>query len=339
VRTNDLFNALDLDADGKLSGGDLRAATKLLGWHWPEAPLYAVLHALTLRQPLPRDAFLQRLREMVEDEHGPFGRVLFATPLHAALAKRMPMGLQGGSAGAEHTARHDSTLPDTLRDLAGQETADVYKVILRRLEETDCRIAGWSEAALLVIDPQRSFTRGAWMHSIGQGAVQEVEPIRLAFERCASLLREPPAAETMFTRCPFPPESYDWDDRLSGIIDAAQLYFVKPGNSVMWPPTNGFSQWIDQLLDRGRRTLVMAGCTLNSCVRVSAVEVQRQYGNRGLQVVVDLSLCGARLGNYVRSAEYGGRSSVEAAVEEMLSAGVRVLPGSGDVGAKLGGAA
>jgi hypothetical protein len=176
VRTNDLFNALDLDADGQLSCDDLRRAAKLLGWqaHWPEAPLYAVLHALTLRRPLPRDAFLERLREMGEDEHGPFGRVLFTTPLHAALAKRMSVGLQGGSAGTDQIAHHDTTLPDTLRDLAGPETADAYEAMQRRLEGTDRRIAGWSEPALLIIGPQRAFTRGAWMHSIGQGAAQEV---------------------------------------------------------------------------------------------------------------------------------------------------------------------
>ena len=44
-----------------------------------------------------------------------------------------------------------------------------------------------------------------------------------------------------------------------------------------------------------------------------------------MQVVVDLSLCGARTGNYARSEMFGGRSSVESAVREMMAAGVRVM--------------
>jgi len=34
-----------------------------------------------------------------------------------------------------------------------------------------------------------------------------------------------------------------WDDRLSAIIDRQQLYFIKPGNSVLFPPINGFREW------------------------------------------------------------------------------------------------
>ena len=72
---------------------------------------------------------------------------------------------------------------------------------------------------------------------------------------------------------------------------------------------------------------MIAGCTLNSCVRVSAVETQRLFGPRGLRVLGDLGLSGARVGNYRRSAEFGGHSSVETAVREMEAAGVRVASG------------
>ena len=75
-------------------------------------------------------------------------------------------------------------------------------------------------------------------------------------------------------------------------------------------------------------TLVLAGCTLSSCVRVSALEVQRLMGGiGGLQVVVDRALCGARRSNYYSSQEFGGRSSVEAAIQEMEGEGVRVVTG------------
>jgi hypothetical protein len=183
------------------------------------------------------------------------------------------------------------------------------------------------DAALLIIDPQRSFTCGTWMRSAGAGADTEVAPIRLAFDHCARLLAALDSrVETMFTRCPFPPDSYDWDERLSGVVDDSQLYFVKPGNSVLWPPTNGFRRWVEHLIQGGKKALVMGGCTLNSCLRVSALETRRCFADRGFRVAVDLSLAGARTSNYVPSELFGGMSAVESAVREMTAAGVRVAP-------------
>ena len=163
------------------------------------------------------------------------------------------------------------------------------------------------------------------MKSIGSKAELEVKPIQLAFEKCAQFLNKYYRfIETMFTRCPFPPDSYAWDERLDGIIDDTQLYFVKPGNSVLWPPSNGFAQWVEDLLARGKKTLVMGGCTLNSCLRVSAIEAQRRFRDDALEVVVDLSLCGARTRNYLESPFFHGNSSVGSAIREMLAAGVTV---------------
>ena len=165
------------------------------------------------------------------------------------------------------------------------------------------------------------------MQSVGAGAETEVAPIRLAFDHCARLLAAlDRRVETMFTRCPFPPDSYAWDERLGEVVEDSQLYFIKPGNSVLWPPTNGFSKWVDHLVRQGRKTLVMGGCTLNSCLRVSAVETQYSFADRGLRVAVDLSLVGARTSNYVPSGLFGGMSAVESAVREMIAAGVRVAP-------------
>jgi hypothetical protein len=165
------------------------------------------------------------------------------------------------------------------------------------------------------------------MRSIGPGAESEVMPIKRAFQSCARLLGALEGRiETMFSRCPFPPASYDWDPCLMEVLPDRQAYFVKPGNSILWPPTNGFQTWVEGMLDRGKSFLVIGGCTLNSCVRVSAVEVQKRFASAGLQVVVDLSLCGGRTGNYRPSSEFGGLSSVASAIEEMASAGVRVVP-------------
>jgi len=181
---------------------------------------------------------------------------------------------------------------------------------------------------VLVLDPQRAFTRGVWMRSIGVGAEADVEPIRSAFGQCANfLVQNYGKMPVMFTRCPFPPESYPWDDQLAGIIDRNQLYFIKPGNSVLFPPTNGFKEWVLDCIERNRQNLVIGGCTLNSCVRVSAIEVQRAFKDRKLQVIVDLHLCGARAQNYYPSPSFKGLSAVDSAVRQMSDAGISVVNG------------
>jgi len=108
------------------------------------------------------------------------------------------------------------------------------------------------ETALLLIDPQRSFTTGEWMRSLGPAGEAETMPIRLAFDNCARLLEVLyQRVHVMFTRCPFPPASYGWDDRLEGIIDPGQPYFIKPGNNVLIPATNGYREWVEALTRGG----------------------------------------------------------------------------------------
>ena len=71
----------------------------------------------------------------------------------------------------------------------------------------------------------------------------------------------------------------------------------------------------------------MGGCTLNSCIRVSSMETLAAFRDRGLEVIVDLSLCGARSGNYLNSPQFGGVSAVEAAMKQMSGEGVKVVEG------------
>jgi len=92
---------------------------------------------------------------------------------------------------------------------------------------------------------------------------------------------------------------------------------------VLFPPTNGFREWISLCLDNGATSLVLGGCTLNSCVRVSAIETLEKF--QDLNVIVDLNLCGARMNNYKASSEFNGHSAVASAVTQMLAAGVKVV--------------
>lgn len=47
--------------------------------------------------------------------------------------------------------------------------------------------------------------------------------------------------------------------------------------------------------------------------------------NRNLQVVVDLSMSGARINNYISSPVFNGLSAVESAVAQMLDEGIQIV--------------
>ena len=323
MNLDDLFCSLDVDKDGTVSRKDLDAAAKGLRWGWREAPYFAVLDLLTVDRPLTRDVLAALLDQISQDPNGPYGEALLKCSFQR---KHDRSNRKNESRRLESPGRGTEGIVALLSRVANALVADEYSAILGSLKTCQEPLHP-GNSAFFVIDPQRSFTEGAWMRSIGRNAKSEVEPIRLAFENCSRLLREARGRiETMFSRCPFPPESYGWDERVTGLIDERQHYFIKPDNSLLWPPTNGFENWVGDLLARGKAFLVLGGCTLNSCVRVSAIEVHQRFSNRGLQVIVTLDVCGARTSNYTRSEAFGGLSSVETAIGEMKAAGVWVVP-------------
>ncbi len=331
---DELFDLLDLNKDGELSRSELHRAAKQLEWHWHEAPTLAVLDLLTILKPIPKNTFIAYMNQITEDPLGPYGKVLLNAPHFSSLitlrddfpSHHQREGVYNAAKKEQGVTPDDGRYGDgisLLKHAAGVSAAHDYQRLLSTLDGADISI---DDAALLIIDPQRSFTHGVWMQSIGSQAEVEVKPIELAFNKCARLLDDTyRRIEPMFSRCPFPPDSYDWDDALAGMIEATQLYFIKPGNSILFPSTNGFREWVKRCINKGKRMLVMGGCTLNSCVRVSSIEAQHHFEGQRLQVVVDLSLSGARASNFLGSSLYGGLSAVESAVREMLSEGVRVV--------------
>jgi hypothetical protein len=333
--TDSFFDQLDLNHDGHVSRSELHAAATRLGWHWSEAPILALLDLLTIRKPISRKQFTAAMQLIQEDPMGPYGEVLLMSPHFSkksppefAQHPPVPPALAGGESNCRQQQQppdggFENDLVTVLGKNAGKGIAGAYHR-LRNSLATNQMSTG--DAALLIIDPQRSFTKGVWMESIGDSAASDVAPIEIAFNNCAGILNFLYGqVEIMFSRCPFPPGSYDWDDRLADIIDRRQLYFIKPGNSVLFPPFNGFKQWTARCIDQGIKTLVIGGCTLNSCVRVSAIEIQQMFKRKHLQVVVDLSICGARLRNYLPSPLYGEVSAVASAVSQMATAGVQVV--------------
>jgi hypothetical protein len=332
--TDSLFDLLDLNHDGSVSRAELHAAAARLGWHWREAPILALLDLLTIHDPIPLKKFTTVMQQIQNDPMGPYGKVLLnsphfsKTPLPGVdqLSPRGPAStgtFPNDKPGRYQNGECEIDLISAIEKTAGKNVATDYRS-LRNTFDTYPISAG--AAALLIIDPQRSFTEGVWMQSIGEGAAIDVKPISIAFKNCCDILKALYGRmEIMFSRCPFPPGSFDWDDRLAAIIDSRQLYFIKPGNSILFPPFNGFREWLTRCIGRGIRTLVIGGCTLNSCVRVSAIDIQQMFKSNHLQVVVDLSLCGARLRNYKPSPSYKGISAVAAAVNQMTAAGVQVV--------------
>ena len=332
---NELFNTLDLDKDGELSRSELHESAQGMGWHWKEAPVLAVLDLFSVLKPISRNNFIAYMIQISEDPHGPYGKVLLNSPhfLSSPTSKRPVIPklklanvhkVSAKQNGLKSNDKRSNDIISLLKHIASLDVAINYRNLLKNQDINEIKILS-EAAALLVIDPQRAFTKGAWMKSMGRKAELEVKPIQLAFQKCARFLNDHRGSiETMFTRCPFPPCSYGWDDALTGIIDTKQLYFIKPGNSVLYPPTNGFREWVDRLISDGKKILVIAGCTLNSCVRISAIETQQYFKDQGLQIVVDLSLAGARTSSFRPSSLYGGLSAVESSVREMIGAGVRV---------------
>ncbi len=318
---NELFNKLDVNKDGKLSRAELHDAAQQMGWYWHEAPLLALLDLFTVIDPVPRNSFIDYMEQIAEDPLGPYGRVLLNAPHFMPGRKNH---VQESCNNMMPYRKPYENKASILINTSGPDAADDYQELLESLENTGNHVSA-DEAAVLIIDPQRSFTHGVWMRSMGEHGENEVKPIKLAFNKCTRFLAENYSrVETMFTRCPFPPDSYGWYEKLGKVISSTQLYFIKPGNSVMFPPSNGFKEWMEGVIKNGKQMLVIGGCTLNSCVRVSSIEVQ-QYVKGRLQVVVDLSLCGARSRNYARSSIYNGLSAVETAVREMKGEGVMVV--------------
>ena len=331
----ELFNILDLNKNGELSRSQLHESAQRMGWHWNEASVFAVLDLLTVLKPVSRDDFIAYMTQIIKDPHGPYGKVLINLQyfLSSTASKRTitskekiadvhKINKKQHRSESNHKTWDD--IISLLKHIGNLDIANTYQNFLKNMRINILRIPT-DNAALLIIDPQRSFTKGVWMQSIGSKGKLEVKPIQLAFEKCAQFLNQNHKfIETMFTRCPFPPCSYDWDDAFTGIINTQQLYFIKPGNSVLFPTTNGFREWVERVIDDGRKTLVIAGCTLNSCVRKSSIETQIYFKNRKLQIVVDLSLSGARTSRFIPSSLYGGSSAVESAIREMTDAGVRV---------------
>lgn len=333
----ELFDELDLDGDGMLSRQELHLVASMFGWDWQQAPIYALLDFMTIRAPLAKDAFISCMTQVSQDPDGAYGRVLRQGPLMEGLSRTKGScamhetnpgtgieALRPVANGTSQNAKGFGKGGGQLENILNDKVAGNYAAALERLKVSRTLVKS-SETALLIIDPQRSFTSGAWMWSMGPMGELEVAPIRHAFENCAGLLKAVyQYVEVMFTRCPFPPDSYAWDDQLDGIIDTEQLYFIKPGNNVLLPSTNGYREWVEGLIKCGKKTLVMGGCTLNSCLRVSAIETRQCFGNGELDVVVDLSISGARASNYVTSSLFSGMSSVEFALREMSDAGVVV---------------
>ena len=150
---------------------------------------------------------------------------------------------------------------------------------------------------LLLIDLQRAFVDGIWRAYLPD---EEVEPIKKSFENCAKLLGSGlKNVPTLMTRCPFEGNDFELHESLTSVVAKNQRYVIKPSTSVMH--ANGFREWVEEeLLSKGINTLVIGGCTTTSCVRVSSVRTQKAFASKGLQVVVDLFLCGARKPNYVQ---------------------------------------
>jgi hypothetical protein len=195
---NELFDILDINKDGELSRSELHIAAQRMGWHWHEAPILAVFDLLTILKPLPRNTFIAYMNQLIEDPLGPYGRVLLNAPhFSPPIASKDNLLSTHKREEVNNTLKNQQRVtPDNdiygdlvslLEHTAGMKTLNDYQRLLNTLDSSDISI---DDAALLIIDPQRSFTDGVWMQSIGSQAEVDVKPIQLAFNNCAQLLDE-----------------------------------------------------------------------------------------------------------------------------------------------------
>ena len=191
---------LDHNQDGELSRSELHESALRMGWHWHEAPVLAVLDLFTVLRPISESDFVEYLSQMAEDPLGPFGKVLLNSPHFwpSNAANRTVISKQQTVSGqkpdqqrlwleSNYTTDHD--MISLLKEIAPLDTANKHKKFLNEMDINTLKIPA-DKAALLIIDPQRSFTKGAWMKSIGFKAEVEVQPIQLAFAKCAQFLHE-----------------------------------------------------------------------------------------------------------------------------------------------------
>ncbi|CAH1258600.1 Hypp2042 [Branchiostoma lanceolatum] len=198
--------------------------------------------------------------------------------------------------------------------------------------------------AVVLIDLQQSYTRGLWASWMGE---TKAEHIRQSFTRCANLLvKLKKDVPVLLSRSAIGGYDLDWAEEVGEIVSAkAYPSVLKPDTDIL--EAAGFAEWLGKVMRSGVSTLMVGGCTTTSCVRVWSSHIQRSFSSRGLQVVVDLSLCGARDCNYVPRCQacldkymmYGTDSTcdrcatpgvstvspVDNAVEDMRKSGVQVV--------------
>ncbi|MEE4606686.1 MAG: EF-hand domain-containing protein, partial [Desulfobacteraceae bacterium] len=62
-----LFERLDLNKDGRVSRSELHTAAERMGWHWQEAPIFALLDLLTISEPITKKQFSVYLQQIADD--------------------------------------------------------------------------------------------------------------------------------------------------------------------------------------------------------------------------------------------------------------------------------
>jgi len=155
VTLSDFFNILDLDKNGALSRSELHESARRLGWHWHEAPILAVLDLLAVLEPISRDNFIIYMSQIVEDPHGPFGKVLLNSPhfLPADPSRRTGVSKQKTAEVHRKLNSSNKTYDDTvtlLKEIAAPDIAKHHQDFLENLNAEKLKIP-IDKAAVLII--------------------------------------------------------------------------------------------------------------------------------------------------------------------------------------------
>lgn len=198
--------------------------------------------------------------------------------------------------------------------------------------------------ALILIDVQNSFVAGYWRSFLTDS---EILPIKKTFEKCGKVLQNLPSdTPVLMTQCPFiNGKDREFDPSVKDIVEERKYPVIyKYDTNIM--DAEGIDQWMKSILDKQVQSLLIGGCTITSCVRVSSINLKRHFLSYPIEIVVDLSLCGARQSNYEKRCRFCmsqymahrdvlcGKcdqagvellSPVDKAVESMRASGVKVI--------------
>lgn len=196
------------------------------------------------------------------------------------------------------------------------------------------------DQSLVVIDALRGFTsKGTFGEAFDQ---QDSKPIDKTFERLQKFidLHSGILATRCLVRSVYPIGKFTndqnsplynlctegSDDLEDAIRVDGQWYTVQKAENDATTEKR-FTDWVcNEIIQRERRSVIVTGCTLTTCVSQTAMSMRRildEANKEKTKIVAPLNLIGSRE-SHAKKVD-GGRSRIDRVIEEMRDTGITVI--------------